>query len=126
MNLEKYLLIAGLATTLGLNSVLGQNTNNTKEINVEIVPGVGTTYIIPQKNAEKSLTKLNRKATKEDSWVYYKDCLIDNGTNERSDSVTTQFPTITRTIYGDTIEVKFNEGDTITFYHNHVIPLHQA
>ena len=103
---------------IGLNDGLCQK--NSDKIKVEI--GTGTAYTISQKKAEKALAKLSKTAENEDSWVYYKGQLIDDGKNENSETVTMHFPLIIKTDKGDTTRLQISSGDTIITYHNHIRP----
>jgi|GEM_PF-2586363 hypothetical protein len=115
MNFNKYLLIAGLATTLTSNTILGQNNNT----DIRVSLGVGARYIISQKDAEKALAKLSKTAFNEDAWMYHKGQLIDIGYNENPNHIYIRFPPIIITENKDTIKLKVEKGDTVTFYHNH-------
>jgi len=110
MGAGKRLLLTGVLLAL-VEYALGQ------DIKVEM--GAGTVYNVSQKQAEKALAKLSKTAKKEDSWIYYKGQLIDNGKNEYSETVMMHFPIVTRTgnIITDTVHIP--PGDTVWMYHNH-------
>ncbi|MGV8172143.1 MAG: hypothetical protein ACP5OA_05630 [Candidatus Woesearchaeota archaeon] len=86
---------------------------------IKVEMGTGTVYNVSQKKAEKALAKLSKTAEKEDSWIYYKGQLIDNGKNEYSGTVMMHFPIVIRTgnIITDTVHIP--PGDTVWMYHNH-------
>ncbi|MGV8172144.1 MAG: hypothetical protein ACP5OA_05635 [Candidatus Woesearchaeota archaeon] len=113
MDLKKYLLTAGLAMTIGVNVGLSQ-TNK-----IKIVEGAGTVYNVSQRQAEKEIAKLSLTDSIEDSWIYHKDILIDDGMFESGGTVAVNIPWIAKTETGDTIKVNINSGDTIMLYHNH-------
>jgi hypothetical protein len=114
MRFAKYVLAAGVAMMIVVNDGLSQDAN---KIKVEM--GSGTRYAVSQKQAEKAIAKLSKKAEKEDSWIYYKGGLIDDGVNESSETVAMHVPLIVKTDNGDTINIKINDSDTVISYHNH-------
>lgn len=114
MSWGKRLLMTGLATIINVNVGLSQDQD---KIKVEM--GAGTAYNVSQKEAEKQLARLSKTAEKEDSWIYYKGRLIDNGKNEHYETVMMHFPIVVRTDNAITDTVRIPPGDTIYTYHNH-------